>query len=91
MDVESKETIAASLELAKTSLLEVETKLVGDIIVLSNSSILQLNNIIKGVLLGFQTTVDSLMSQLNTSINSFDGWTLEVVIPPISIKLSKPK
>jgi hypothetical protein len=35
--------------------------------------------------------VTAVFAQADALVGSFDGWTLDITIPPISIRLSRPK
>jgi hypothetical protein len=90
MDVESKETIAASIAQLKTA---------GDEIVDRAGTAGQVlaEQIHKGIAAATSEIVDAFnlasekaCGDLRRVIESLDGWNLEITIPPINIMLNKP-
>jgi hypothetical protein len=49
------------------------------------------NTLLSSAVQSLQATVDKANVDLAATIAGLDGWTLEITIPPISIKLSRPK
>lgn len=57
----------------------------------ANSGALQLSNIVQGTLLGIQATEDKAAADVRGLLAGLDGWTLDITIPPITLRLSAPK
>jgi hypothetical protein len=51
----------------------------------------QISNVVQGALLGVQAIADKASVDLGVLLAAQDGWTLTISIPPITIRLNKPK
>lgn len=56
-----------------------------------NNGILQLSNVVQGALLAVQATEDKAAADVRGLLAGLDGWTLDITIPPITIRLTTPK
>ncbi len=54
-------------------------------------AVAQLSNVVHGTLVGIQGIGDKLISDAGQVFAAQDGWTLTIQIPPITIRLNKPK
>ncbi len=54
-------------------------------------AVAQLSNVVHGTLLGIQGIGDKLMAGAGQLLAAQDGWNLTIQIPPITIRLNKPK
>lgn len=51
----------------------------------------EFSNVINGTLLGVQGIVNSVPPKVAELLAAQDGWTATITIPPITIRLTKPK
>lgn len=51
----------------------------------------QLSNIVAAALQGIQATEDKAATDVRGLLAGLDGWTLEITVPPITIRLTAPK
>lgn len=56
-----------------------------------NSAATVLSNLISAILLGTQAIEGRAAANLKELRDSCDGWTATITIPPITIRLTKPK
>jgi hypothetical protein len=54
-------------------------------------AVAQLSNVIHGTLLGVQGITSKLAVDAPDLLAAQDGWTVTITIPPITIRLNKPK
>ncbi len=54
-------------------------------------AVAQISNVVQGALLGAQAIADTASVDLGSLLAAQDGWTLTITIPPITIRLNKPK
>jgi hypothetical protein len=90
MDVESKETIALGIAQAQAALDEVVDRAVRSLTVILDGEVTKLGNLSGGMLQGLQAVEDKAASDLAKLLASLDGWTVEVTIPPIRVRLTAP-
>ena len=55
-----------------------------------NSAAAQLSNIVSGALQGLQAALDKEVAAVQSTIAALDGWTVEITIPSITLRLSGP-
>ena len=56
-----------------------------------NNAVVQLSNVLNGALLAVQGTEDKAAHDVAALVAGLAGWTLDISIPPIMIRLSAPK
>ena len=56
-----------------------------------NGAMVQLSNLLSAALLGLQATEGRAAADLKELRDSCDGWTATITIPPITIRLTKPR
>jgi hypothetical protein len=54
-------------------------------------AVAQVSNVIHGTLLGMQGITSKLTTDLRDVLAEQDGWTVTITVPPITIRLNKPK
>lgn len=91
MDLESQQTITASIAQAKTAGDEIVDRAGSQLAGFTDAAIVHLSIVADALLRNIQKSVGQAIADARGAIEQLDGWTLEVSIPPITIRLSKPK
>ena len=95
MDVESQQTLDEVAGRFKVALDEAVDRAAASMGLILSQAQAALSKTLEDALQGANgaatAQVTAVFAQADTLVTSFDGWTLDITIPPISIRLSKPK
>ena len=91
MDVESRDTIDEAIDRAKKVLDESLAQASLDLTGIGDRFLEEISNIVGGALKTSQDVIGKGINDVEELIKRLDGWTVDINIPTIQIKLNKPK
>jgi hypothetical protein len=91
MDVESKQTIDEGIDRAGKAGDELVDRAAKDLSDEANAVVDKLANMLSTALAGFESIALRTAGNVINLVNSLDGWTLTVDLPPIVLTLRKPR